>query len=122
MNGSADELRSPIGIDGTPMSSIASVGAAQLLTCRLLTLAAFPSGRSGRGGPEETDGAVPPKPVFDESDWRRTSYSIGNGQCIEAAVSADGRVGVRDSKVQLSPVIVFSAGEWHAFISTVYSR
>jgi hypothetical protein len=121
MNGSADELRSPIGIDGAPMSSIASVDANQLLSCRLLTLAAFPSGRSGHGGPEETDGAVPPKPVFDESNWRKTSYSLGNGQCIEA-VSADGRVGVRDSKARQSPVIVFSAGEWQAFISTVYSR
>jgi Domain of unknown function (DUF397) len=47
----------------------------------------------------------------DIKDWRKSSFSIGNGACVEAG-SGDGGVGVRDSKLAKSPVLKFGTGEW----------
>jgi hypothetical protein len=51
--------------------------------------------------------------------WRTSSYSSGNGNCVEVARRAarDGRVGVRDSKQHgQGPVLEFTAAQWAAFI------
>jgi hypothetical protein len=51
------------------------------------------------------------------SVWRKSSYSLSNGQCVEVAQLADGRIGVRDSKAADGPVLRFEAGVWAAFLA-----
>ena len=69
------------------------------------------------------EGAVPPKPSFKESSWRKASFSYGGGECIEVgAASSGGRIGVRDSKVADSAVLDFSADEWRSFLSSITFR
>ena len=63
--------------------------------------------------------------------WRTSSYSAGNGACVEVAGwrksthsggsecvevgSAGTVVGVRDSRLEGSPVLAFPAAAWQAF-------
>jgi Domain of unknown function (DUF397) len=63
-------------------------------------------------------------PVGDNADefnpaggWRRSSYSMSNGQCVEAARLAGGRIAVRDSKAAEGLVLRFDPGTWAAFLA-----
>jgi hypothetical protein len=49
--------------------------------------------------------------------WHKSSKSASNG-CVEVARVA-GRVAVRDSKDQESPILLFTAFEWDAFLGGV---
>ena len=49
-------------------------------------------------------------------DWRKASYSVNNGQCVETA-SARTAVLVRDSADSASPVICYSAQGWRSFLA-----
>jgi len=49
--------------------------------------------------------------------WVKSSYSgPTGGNCVEVAFLAGGQVAVRNSRRQSGPALVFSAGEWDAFI------
>jgi len=48
--------------------------------------------------------------------WRKSSYSLSNGHCVEVARLADGRIGVRHSKAADGPVLRFEPGVWAAFL------
>jgi hypothetical protein len=48
------------------------------------------------------------------AEWRKSTRS-GNNGCVEVAFVQDS-VAVRDSKDNASPVLVFTAHEWDAFI------
>jgi hypothetical protein len=50
--------------------------------------------------------------------WRKSSLSGGEGQCVEVAF-LDEAVAVRDSKDKTGPVLVFTPGEWSAFVGGV---
>ena len=51
--------------------------------------------------------------------WRTSSFS-NNGTCVEVAALPDGDRLVRDSKTGAdSPVLRYTAAEWHAFIAGV---
>ncbi|MEH0829921.1 MULTISPECIES: DUF397 domain-containing protein [unclassified Micromonospora] len=52
------------------------------------------------------------------ADWRTSTRSSGNGNCVEVA-PVDGRVAVRDSKDRSGPVLVFSPATWTAFVTGV---
>ncbi len=55
---------------------------------------------------------------FGDAVWRKSSYSGGNGNCVEVATGPD-RVGVRDSKDPTGPVLSFNATSWAAFLVSV---
>ncbi|MFG1873849.1 DUF397 domain-containing protein [Sphaerisporangium sp. NPDC049003] len=51
--------------------------------------------------------------------WRKSSYSGGNGDCVEIGDLPHGSVAVRDSKNPTGPALIFTPGEWSAFLSGV---
>jgi hypothetical protein len=58
--------------------------------------------------------------LFDEEQWEKSFASEPNGgNCVEVNMGSTGLVGVRDTKLQASPVFVFDAGEWQAFLTGV---
>jgi len=58
------------------------------------------------------------KPML--ATWRKSSFSGGSSQeCVEVAALVNGSVAVRDSKDPSGPVLLFSQGEWIAFVQGV---
>jgi hypothetical protein len=53
--------------------------------------------------------------------WRKSTRSIGNGQCAEAAVLSDGRLAMRDSMDKSGPMFLFTQAEWHTFLKKIKS-
>jgi hypothetical protein len=50
------------------------------------------------------------------AEWRKASYSTGNGgACVEVARNLPRVVAVRDSKDPDGPRLAFAPGEWRAF-------
>lgn len=51
------------------------------------------------------------------TDFRfsKSSYSSGNGECVEVARNIPGTVAVRDSKTSAGPVIVIAPAAWDVF-------
>jgi Domain of unknown function (DUF397) len=49
--------------------------------------------------------------------WRKSSHSMSNGQCLEAARLPGGRIGVRDSKTPEGPVLRFDREAWSALLT-----
>jgi hypothetical protein len=52
-------------------------------------------------------------------DWRKSSRSIGGGECVEVAALDDLAVAVRDSADPGGPVLVLSAEAWQALVRHV---
>lgn len=49
--------------------------------------------------------------------WRKSSYSGGNGACVEIAVPSAAAIAVRDSKDPQGPQLRFTNEAWAAFAS-----
>ncbi|MBT2480855.1 DUF397 domain-containing protein [Streptomyces sp. ISL-94] len=58
-----------------------------------------------------------PLPDLTGAAWRVSSYSGGQGECVEVADNLPGVVPVRDSKRPAGPVIGFGHHAWQAFVS-----
>ena len=57
---------------------------------------------------------------IDGAVFRKSSYSGGNGGgCVEIASNLPGVIAVRDSKDPGGPALLFSPGEWKAFLAGV---
>jgi hypothetical protein len=52
-------------------------------------------------------------------DWRKSSYSYVNGNCIEVARHADGLIRVRDSQNRGGSMLAFGCAQWGAFVDDV---
>ncbi|MFD9121954.1 DUF397 domain-containing protein [Streptomyces bottropensis] len=48
--------------------------------------------------------------------WRASSYSGGQGNCVEVADNLPALVPVRDSKRPSGPALAFSPRAWGAFV------
>ncbi|MEU0114808.1 DUF397 domain-containing protein [Streptomyces bobili] len=51
--------------------------------------------------------------------WTKSSYSTGNGACVEIKSPIVAAMAVRDSKVQDGPVLGFPADAWNVFVASV---
>ncbi|SCL24322.1 protein of unknown function [Micromonospora rhizosphaerae] len=52
------------------------------------------------------------------ADWRTSTRSSGNGNCVEVA-AVGGRIAVRDSKDRRGPALIFAPAAWAAFVTGV---
>ena len=50
-------------------------------------------------------------------EFRKSSYSGSQGECVEVARNLHDVVGLRDSKDPQGPVLAFSADAWSAFVA-----
>jgi hypothetical protein len=50
--------------------------------------------------------------------WRKSTYSGGNGSCVEIA-DLGTATAVRDSKDRTGPNLVFAAEEWRSFLDGI---
>ncbi len=77
--------------------------------------------RPARGAHNRGNGAHLPEST-DFVQWRKSSYSGYNGNCVEVADLAAGRIGVRDSKAGAGgPVLQFSQAHWADFLASLKS-
>ncbi|MFD4575678.1 DUF397 domain-containing protein [Streptomyces sp. NPDC058417] len=51
--------------------------------------------------------------------WTKSSYSTGNGACVEVKSPVMAALAVRDSKVEDGPVLDFPADAWNLFVTSV---
>ncbi|GAA3951559.1 hypothetical protein GCM10023085_37770 [Actinomadura viridis] len=51
--------------------------------------------------------------------WRKSRHSDPNGGCVEAGRAADGTIGVRDSKGDLSIMLEFAPKDWATFLNSL---
>jgi uncharacterized protein DUF397 len=66
------------------------------------------------GTPTPADLPAGPRPG---PAWMKSSLSLANGNCVEAADLPGGGVGVRNSRDPGGPVLAFTPDEWHAFLA-----
>jgi uncharacterized protein DUF397 len=53
--------------------------------------------------------------------WRKASYSVGNGACVEVS-SADCGILVRDSTIHDGPILQYPAETWRSFLLEIKTR
>ncbi|MFE2045846.1 DUF397 domain-containing protein [Streptomyces sp. NPDC059477] len=51
--------------------------------------------------------------------WIKSSYSQGNGACVEIKSPVLPAMAVRDSKVHDGPILAFPTDSWNAFVTSI---
>jgi Domain of unknown function (DUF397) len=59
---------------------------------------------------------LPPQFTLGELSWRKSTYSMNAGDCVEVAPE-NGSIFVRDSKNLNESALVYSAATWRAFVA-----
>jgi len=59
-----------------------------------------------------------PGPDLSRALWRKSTYSGGNGSCVEIA-DLGTAAAVRDSKDRNGPRLIFAADEWSSFLDGI---
>jgi hypothetical protein len=54
---------------------------------------------------------------FSSARWRKSSASMGNGNCVEVGYLGSGEIAVRDSKNQTGPVLLLQPSGWQTFLA-----
>jgi hypothetical protein len=57
-------------------------------------------------------------PDLSRALWRKSTYSGGNGSCVEIA-DLGTTTAVRDSKDRNGPKLIFAADEWRSFLDGI---
>ena len=52
-------------------------------------------------------------------NWFTSSYSSGNGACVEAARLPEGGMAIRDTRNRSGAVLAFNTDTWRAFLAVV---
>jgi hypothetical protein len=52
-------------------------------------------------------------------NWMKSSFSHGNGNCVEVAGLSTELIRIRDSKNVNGPVLAFTPAEWDAFLGGI---
>ena len=60
-------------------------------------------------------GAIDPVSDTSSISWRKSSFSMSNGDCVEVATLPSGWVAVRDSK-NTGPMLAFSRRDWRSLV------
>ncbi|MFI9720503.1 DUF397 domain-containing protein [Streptomyces sp. NPDC052396] len=53
------------------------------------------------------------------TSWRKSSYSLAHGDCVEVASPLPQAIAVRDSKAPRGNALAFSPAAWTSFVTTV---
>jgi Domain of unknown function (DUF397) len=59
------------------------------------------------------------KPDLSKAEWRNSSRSGANNNCVEVAANLPRTVAVRDSKDPDGPALIFARAQWDAFTAGV---
>jgi hypothetical protein len=57
---------------------------------------------------------------MDKLTWFKSTYSSGNGACVECAHTPNGGMAVRDSKHLAIPPLSFPRAAWQAFLADTW--
>jgi len=55
------------------------------------------------------------------AEWRKSTYSNAQSNCVEVAANLAGIVAVRDSKDPHGPALIFTPGQWQTFTAGMKS-
>ncbi|MER7212571.1 DUF397 domain-containing protein [Streptosporangium sp. NPDC000239] len=58
-------------------------------------------------------------PDLTNAEFRKSSLSGGNNDCVEVATNLPGLIAVRDSKDPSGPALAFTPAQWRSFIGRV---
>ena len=55
-------------------------------------------------------------PDLTSTSWHTSSFSQGGSDCVDVAFLPDGRVALRHSKDPDGSILIYTRGEWDAFL------
>jgi hypothetical protein len=63
-----------------------------------------------------------PEIDLSRAEWRKSSYSSQDGNCVEVAVNLPAFVAARDSKHPAGPALLIPRDTWRRFIQSLHMQ